>query len=242
MKKVFSMFMAAFFALAMVACDPNDVFNPDDTTGGGNNHGSAETDTTIMNYTLMRSLVDIDWDEACARVMAMGFTEFTPEDAEENTRAFIKGNMMGDCYTCFLRCNTPESDNLVGAVVMQEHRMGTSNQATSLEHNIYFINDELRVLTDMQKVVDAGNIMYGDMMDDGQWDGPHETFYTNLDDFIAASQALEQHNTVTANWANNYLFNNMNYTTTCSAITNTQPYVKMTDNIISLVNDSRNNK
>ena len=63
LKTLSSILLAVFFAFTMAACDPNDIFNPDDSTGGNGNGGNGggdnpavvETDTTIMSYTLMRS-------------------------------------------------------------------------------------------------------------------------------------------------------------------------------------------
>ena len=85
MKKVFSILMVAFAMTMMVACGEK-VNGPDNSGGnngggdnpGGGGSGTAQTDTTIMSYTLMRSLVNIDWDVACNRVLAMGFTELDP--------------------------------------------------------------------------------------------------------------------------------------------------------------------
>ena len=246
MKKIFSLLIAALFAFAMVACDPNDLINPTDSTdpadttgggGGGNGDVPAVTDTTIMNFTLMRSLIDIDWDEACTTVLAMGFAEITPD--EDNVRSFMIGSVTGDYYTCNLRCDFPEVDNLVGAVVIHEHHMNSSTQATCLENNIYLIYDERRVLDDMTRdaVNCGGNIIWGDMQDNGQWDGPHESLYPHadgLDGFVTDSRAMETHSTVNANWADTYFYNNMRYTASCSSISNTQPNVTITGNIITL--------
>lgn len=246
MKKVFSALMIAFAMTAMVACGEKDNTN---NSGGGNNGGggggTVQTDSTFMSYTLMRSLINTDWDEACNRVMAMGFTEIDPEelDAEdaENVRAFIKGNIMGDYYACYLRCDFPEIDNLVGGVVMHENHLNTSSQAICIENDIYFINDELRVLADWERdtYYCGGNITWGNL-DNGQWDGPHETPYphaSSLEEFIADLRALPEHNTITANWADTYLYNGSHYTASCSAVINNQPYTSLTTNIITLVKE-----
>lgn len=230
----------------MVSCeDDNGV-----TTGGGNNNGgndnpTTQSDTTIMNFTLMRSLIDIDWDEACARVLAMGFTEIDVDEEDEttNVRTFFKGNLMGDYYTVNIRCDGPAFDNLVGGVVMNEHHLNNSNQATCLENNIYFIMDQRHVLNDMYRdsTYCGGNIMYGDMRDNGEWDS-HELLYphdSNLDEFIAASRSLPTHQTVTANWANTYIYNSMRYTASCSAISNTLQYASTTENVLALANEFR---
>ena len=251
MKKIFSFLMVALLATAMVACSEKDNTNSGGNNGGGNNGGGAQTDTTIMSYTLMRSLINTDWDEACNRIMAMGFTEIDPEelDAEdaENVRAFIKGNIMGDYYACYLRCDYPEIDNLVGGVVMHENHLNTSNQATCIENDVYFINDELRVLADWDRdtYYCGGNITWGNLQSNGQWDGPHETPYPHagsLENFIADMRALPEHNTITANWADTYLYNGNHYTASCSAIINNQPYTCMTTNVITLVNEAEIDK
>lgn len=244
--------MTAFVATAMmVSCEKDPVDNGGNGNNGnggngGNNNPTSVTDTTIMNFTLMRSLMDIDWDVACSRVLAMGFTEITAD--EDNTRTFFKGNLMGDYYTVNIRCDGPAYDNLVGGVVMDEHHLNSSNQATCLENNIYFIGDQRRVLNDMWRdtINCGGNILYGDLQDNGVWDS-HELMYPhdwNLDDFIADSRALPTHQTVTANWANTYINydNNMCYTASCSAISNTQQYASTTENVLALANEQRLDK
>jgi hypothetical protein len=258
MKKVFSILMVAFAMTMMVACGEK-VNGPDNSggnNGGGDNPGgggssTAQTDTTIMSYTLMRSLVNIDWDVACNRVLAMGFTEIDPEELDdedaENVRAFIKGNIMGDYYACYLRCDFPEIDNLVGAVVMHENHLNSSNQATCIENDVYFINDELRVLSDWNRdtVYCGGNIMWGNLQDNGQWDGPNETYYphaSSLEEFIAYLRALPEHNTITANWADSYLYNESRYTASCSAVINNQPYTRLTTNVITLAKENNLDK
>lgn len=245
MKRLLSIMMVAFAMTAMVSCDEKD--NTNNGGNGGNNGGgggTAQTDTTIMSYTLMRSLIDIDWDVACNRIMAMGFTEIDPEELDEedseNVRAFIKGNITGNYYACYLRCDTPETDNLVGAVVMHENHLNSSSQAICIENDIYFINDELHVLADMDRdsLNCGGNIMYGDL-NNGQWDA-HETFYphaSSLNEFIDYLRALPEHNTVNANWADTYLYNGSHYTASCSAVINNQPYTSLTSNVITLVKE-----
>lgn len=246
MKRIFSILVAAMLAVAMISCEEDPINgngngNNGNNGNGGNNNSTTVTDTTIMSYTLMRSLMDIDWDVACSRVLAMGFNEITPD--EDNTRTFFKGNLMGDYYTVNIRCDGPAFDNLVGGVVMDEHHLNSSNQATCLENNIYFIGDQRRVLNDMWRDTTycGGNILYGDLQDNGEWDS-HELMYPhdwNLDDFIADSRALSTHQTVTANWANTYIYNNMRYTASCSAISNTQQYASTTENVLALANESR---
>ena len=129
--------MTAFVATAMmVSCEKDPVDNGGNGNNGnngnggngGNNNPTSVTDTTIMSYTLMRSLMDIDWDVACSRVLAMGFTEIDAD--EDNVRTFFKGSLMGDYYTVNIRCDGPAYDNLVGGVVMDEHHLNSSNQAT----------------------------------------------------------------------------------------------------------------
>ena len=248
MKKVFSILIVAFAMTALVNCSDKDNGLSGNNPGGGN----AQSDTSIMNYTLMRSLVNIDWDEACNRIMSMGFTEINPEDLEdndtntENVRAFIKGNIMGDYYACYLRCDTLVTDNLVGGVVMHENHLNTSSQTTCIENDVYFINDELRVLSDMNRdtIYCGGNIMWGDL-NNGEWDGPNETFYphaSSLDSFIAYLRALPTHNTVNANWADTYIYSGSRYTASCSAIINNQPYTSLTTNVITLVKEDNFSK
>lgn len=247
--------MTAFVATAMmVSCEKDPVDNGGNGNNGnngnggngGNNNPTSVTDTTIMSYTLMRSLMDIDWDEACSRVLAMGFTEIDAD--EDNVRTFFKGSLMGDYYTVNIRCDGPAYDNLVGGVVMDEHHLNSSNQATCLENNIYFIGDQRRVLNDMWRdtLNCGGNILYGDLQDNGVWDSdelmyPHDY---KLDEFIADSRALPTHQTVTANWANTYINydNNMRYTASCSAISNTQQYASTTENVLALANEQRLDK
>lgn len=247
--------MTAFVATAMmVSCEKDPVDNGGNGNNGnngnggngGNNNPTSVTDTTIMSYTLMRSLMDIDWDVACSRVLAMGFTEIDAD--EDNVRTFFKGSLMGDYYTVNIRCDGPAYDNLVGGVVMDEHHLNSSNQATCLENNIYFIGDQRRVLNDMWRDTTycGGNILYGDLQDNGVWDS-HELMYPHdykLDEFIADSRALPTHQTVTANWANTYINydNNMRYTASCSAISNTQQYASTTENVLALANESRLDK
>lgn len=251
MKKLFSILMVAFAMTAMVACTEEDILNGGGDNGGGNGGGSAQSDTTIMSYTLMRSLINIDWDEACDRVMEMGFTEIDPEDLDaedaENVRAFIKGNIMGDYYACYLRCDFPEIDNLVGAVVMHENHLNSSSQAICVENEVYFINDEIQVLADWYRIIDTcgGNIMWGDLLDNGEWDGPHETLYpraSSLNEFIDYLRGLPEHNTVNANWADIYIYNGSRYTASCSAIINNQPYTSLTSNVITLVKEDNLDK
>ncbi len=245
LKTLSSILLAVFFAFTMAACDPNDIFTPDDSTGGNGNGGNGggdnpavvETDTTIMSYTLMRSLINTDWDAACERVLAMGFTEIAAD--EDNTRSFIKGAIMGDYYTCHLRCDFPEVDNLVGGVVIQEHHMNSSNQATCLENNTTLIYDQRRVLDDMNRdaVNCGGNIIWSDMQDNGQFDGPHESSYPSadgLDAFVTDLRAMEPHTSVTANWADSYIYDNMHYVASCSGISSSFSYASTTDNIITL--------
>lgn len=238
MKKVFSILMVAFTLTAMVACgdEPITPSTPGgDTTGGENPGGgtTAETDTTLMNYTLMRSLVDIDWDEACSRVMAMGFNRFE-DDEEDNVRAFIKGSPMGDYYACYLRCDNPDGSNLVGSVVMHEHHMGSSSQAVCVENLIYLVNDERRVLSDMSiNSEDCGGIITWNELT-GTGDQSYYPGHAAFDDFATALRALEVHASVNANWADNYTHNGSMYVATGSAVCTSNAYVSIVENIITL--------
>ena len=235
-------------AVAMVSCEDDPVTPSGNGNGNGNGNGgndnppTAQTDTTIMSFTLLRSLVDVDWDVACARVIAMGFTEFDPDDEEENVRAFLKGSLTGDYYACYIRCDFPDIDNLTGGAVMYEHHLNSSNQTTCLENSFALIYDEQRVLADMYRdtVACGGNIMWSDLLDNGQLDGPHETLYPHaysLDDYIAYARALESHNTVTANWADTYLHNYSHYTATSSAVCSSHPHSNSMENVIALAKD-----
>ena len=238
MKKVFSILMVAFALTAMVACgdEPTSPTTPGGDTPGGENPGggtTAETDTTLMNYTLMRSLVDIDWDEACSRVMAMGFTRYE-DDEEDNVRAFIKGSPMGDYYACYLRCDNPDGRNLVGSVVMHEHHMGSSTQAVCVENLIYLVNDERRVLSDMSiNSEDCGGIITWNELT-GTGDQSYYHGYAAFDDFATALRALEVHASVTPNWADNYTYNGSMYVATGSAVCTSNAYVSIVENIITL--------
>ncbi len=238
MKKVFSILMVALALTAMVACgdEPTSPTTPGGDTPGGENPGggtTAETDTTLMNYTLMRSLVDIDWDEACSRVMAMGFTRFE-DDEEDNVRAFMKGSPMGDYYACYLRCDNPDGSNLVGSVVMHEHHMGSSNQAVCVENLIRFANDERRVLSDMSiNSEDCGGIITWNELT-GTSDPSYYHGYAAFDDFSTALRALEVHASVNANWADNYTHNGSMYVATGSAVCTSNAYVSIVENIITL--------
>ena len=236
MKKVLSILMVALAMTAMVACedDPTNPATPGgDTPGGGT---TVQADTTLMNYTLMRSLVDIDWDEACSRVMAMGFTRFE-DDEEDNVRAFMKGSPMGDYYACYLRCDNPDGSNLVGGVVMHEHHMGSSNQAVCVENLIRFANDERRVLSDMSiNSEDCGGIItWNELTGTGGQTYYHG--YAAFDDFATALRALEVHASVTPNWADNYTYNNSMYVATSSAVCTSNAYVSIVENIITLVKE-----
>lgn len=242
MKKIFSILMVALAMTAMVACedDPTNPATPGGDIPGGENPGggtTAETDTTLMNYTLMRSLIDIDWDEACSRVMAMGFTRFE-DDEEDNVRAFIKGSPMGDYYACYLRCDNPDGSNLVGSVVMHEHHMGSSSQAVCVENLIRFVNDERRVLSDMSINSDgcAGIIMWNEGT--GTGDQSYYPGHAAFDDFATALRALEVHTGVNANWADNYTYNNSMYVATGSAVCTSNAYVSIVENIITLENEN----
>ncbi len=238
MKKIFSILMVALAMTAMVACedDPTNPATPGGDTPGGENPGggtTAETDTTLMNYTLMRSLVDIDWDEACSRVMAMGFTRFE-DDEEDNVRAFMKGSPMGDYYACYLRCDNPDGSNLVGSVVMHEHHMGTSSQAVCVENLIRFANDERRVLSDMEvNSEDCGGIITWNEVT-GTGDQSYYPGHAAFDDFATALRALEVHASVNANWADNYTHNGSMYVATGSAVCTSNAYVSIVENIITL--------
>lgn len=238
MKKVFSILMIAFALTAMVACgdEPITPSTPGGDTPGGENPGggtTAETDTTLMNYTLMRSLVDIDWDEACSRVMAMGFTRYE-DDEEDNVRAFMKGSPMGDYYACYLRCDNPDGSNLVGSVVMHEHHMGSSSQAVCVENLIRFVNDERRVLSDMSiNSEDCGGIITWNELT-GTGDQSYYPGHTAFDDFATALRALEVHASVNANWADNYTHNGSMYVATGSAVCTSNAYVSIMENIITL--------
>lgn len=238
MKKIFSILMVALAMTAMVACedDPTNPATPGGDTPGGENPGggtTAETDTTLMNYTMMRSLVDIDWDEACSRVMAMGFTRFE-DDEEDNVRAFIKGSPMGDYYACYLRCDNPDGSNLVGSVVMHEHHMGSSSQAVCVENLIYLVNDERRVLSDMSiNSEDCGGIITWNELT-GTSDPSYYHGYAAFDDFATALRALEVHASVNANWADNYTYNGSMYVATGSAVCTSNTYVSIVENIITL--------
>lgn len=242
MKKVFSILMVAFTLTAMVACgdEPITPSTPGGDTPGGENPGggtTVQTDTTLMNYTLMRSLVDIDWDEACSRVMAMGFTRFE-DDEEDNVRAFIKGSPMGDYYACYLRCDNPDGSNLVGSVVMHEHHMGSSTQAVCVENLIYLVNDERRVLSDMSiNSEDCGGIITWNELT-GTGDQSYYHGYAAFDDFATALRALEVHASVNANWADNYTYNGSMYVATGSAVCTSNAYVSIVENIITLENEN----
>ena len=238
MKKIFSILMVALAMTAMVACedDPTNPATPGGDTPGGENPGggtTVQTDTTLMNYTLMRSLVDIDWDEACSRVMAMGFTRFE-DDEEDNVRAFMKGSPMGDYYACYLRCDNPDGSNLVGSVVMHEHHMGSSTQAVCVENLIYLVNDERRVLSDMSiNSEDCGGIITWNELT-GTSDPSYYHSYAAFDDFATALRALEVHASVNANWADNYTHNGSMYVATGSAVCTSNAYVSIVENIITL--------
>ena len=238
MKKIFSILMVALAMTAMVACedDPTNPATPGGDTPGGENPGggtTVQTDTTLMNYTLMRSLVDIDWDEACSRVMAMGFTRFE-DDEEDNVRAFMKGSPMGDYYACYLRCDNPDGSNLVGSVVMHEHHMGSSSQAVCVENLIRFANDERRVLSDMSiNSEDCGGIITWNEVT-GTGDQSYYPGHAAFDDFATALRALEVHTSVNANWADNYTYNNSMYVATSSAVCTSNAYVSIVENIITL--------
>ena len=235
MKKIFSILMVALALTAMIACGDEPITPGGDTPGGENPGGgtTAETDTTLMNYTLMRSLVDIDWDEACSRVMAMGFTRYE-DDEEDNVRAFIKGSPMGDYYACYLRCDNPDGENLVGSVVMHEHHMGSSNQAVCVENLIYLVNDERRVLSDMSINSEGcgGIITWNELT--GTGDQSYYHGYAAFDDFATALRALEVHASVTPNWADNYTYNGSMYVATGSAVCTSNAYVSIVENIITL--------
>ena len=238
MKKILSVLMIAFAMTAMVACGEKDNTNLSDTTGGGNNPsgGTSQSDTTIMNYTLMRSLLDIDWDVACNRVLAMGFQEIESDEGE-NVRVFIKGSLMSDYYACYLRCDYPEVDNLVGSVVMHEHHMNSSNQATCLENEIRFIHDEQRVLSDMTRNLDCGGtIVWGDLSASGQLNTDNNYYpgASALVNFEAFLRAMTEHTTVEANWGDNYIYNNSLYVATCSAFCSSQAIVSVMENILTL--------
>ena len=238
MKKIFSILMVALAMTAMVACEdnPTNPATPGGDTPGGENPGggtTVQTDTTLMNYTLMRSLVDIDWDEACSRVMAMGFTRFE-DDEEDNVRAFMKGSPMGDYYACYLRCDNPDGSNLVGSVVMHEHHMGSSSQAVCVENLIRFANDERRVLSDMEvNARDCGGIITWNELT-GTSDPSYYPGYAAFDDFATALRALEVHTSVNANWTDNYTYNNSMYVATGSAVCTSNAYVSIVENIITL--------
>ena len=238
MKKIFSILMVALAMTAMVACedDPTNPATPGGDNPGGENPGggtTVQTDTTLMNYTLMRSLVDIDWDEACSRVMAMGFTRFE-DDEEDNVRAFMKGSPMGDYYACYLRCDNPDGSNLVGSVVMHEHHMGSSSQAVCVENLIRFANDERRVLSDMSINSEAcgGIITWNEVT--GTGDQSYYPGHAAFDDFATALRALEVHASVNANWADNYTHNGSMYVATGSAVCTSNAYVSIVENIITL--------
>ena len=242
MKKIFSILMVALAMTAMVACedDPTNPATPGGDTPGGENPGggtTVQTDTTLMNYTLMRSLVDIDWDEACSRVMAMGFTRYE-DDEEDNVRAFMKGSPMGDYYACYLRCDNPDGSNLVGSVVMHEHHMGSSNQAVCVENLIYLVNDERRVLSDMSiNSEDCGGIITWNEAT-GTGDQSYYPGHAAFDDFATALRALEVHASVNANWADNYTHNGSMYVATGSAVCTSNAYVSIVENIITVVNEN----
>lgn len=237
MKKIFTILMVAFAMTAMIACEeePATPSTPGGNPGGENPGGDTpvQTDTTLMNYTLMRSLVDIDWDEACSRVMAMGFTRFE-DDEEDNVRAFMKGSPMGDYYACYLRCDNPDGSNLVGSVVMHEHHMGSSTQAVCVENLLYLVNDERRVLSDMSinSEVCGGIIMWNELT--GTNDPSYYHGYAAFDDFATALRALEVHASVNANWADNYTYNGSMYVATGSAVCTSNAYVSIVENIITL--------
>ena len=237
MKKIFSILMVALAMTVMVACedDPTNPATPGGDTPGGENPGggtTAQTDTTLM-----RSLVDIDWDEACSRVMAMGFTRYE-DDEEDNVRAFIKGSPMGDYYACYLRCDNLDGSNLVGSVVMHEHHMGSSTQAVCVENLIYLVNDERRVLSDMSiNSEDCGGIITWNELT-GTGDQSYYHGYAAFDDFATALRALEVHASVNANWADNYTHNGSMYVATGSAVCTSNAYVSIVENIITLENEN----
>ena len=240
MKKLFSILMVAFAMMAMVACeeDPITPATPGGGTPGGDTPGggtTAQTDTTVMNYTLMRSLVDIDWDEACNRILAMGFAEIEPD--EDNVRAFMKGSLMGDYYACYLRCDFPEGDNLVGAVVMHEHHLSSSSQAVCVENGIYLVNDERRVLSDMEiNPADCGGVIIWNEITATAQDGDQSYFpgYSAFEDYATALRALEVHTSVNANWADSYTHNGSFYVATGSVVCSSNAYASVMENIITL--------
>ena len=202
-------------------------------------------DTTIMSFTLLRSLVDVDWDVACAIIQAKGFTAF--ESDEDNVRAFFKGSLLGDYYACYIRCDFPEIDNLTGGAVMQQHCMNSSSQAICLENSFALIYNEQQVLSDMWKdsITCGGNIMWSDLLDNGQYDGPYETMYPHssaLNGYIAYARALDNHNSVTANWADTYIYNYSLYTATSSAICSSFPYSTSMENVIALAKEDNLDK
>ena len=247
MKRIFSILMVAFAMTAVFAsCEKDNDTPGGNTPGGGDtpggNTGTAQTDTTIMSYTLMRSLLDTDWDDACDRVLAMGFTEIDPEEFDEeepeNVRAFIKGNIMGNYYACYLRCDFPEVDNLVGAVVMHEHHLNSSTQAVCVENDVFFINDERQVLADLARY-DAGCggiITWNDMTSSGQYDGDEIPYpgADALEGFVTDLRAMSEHMIVNASWADSYTYNGFFYVASCSAVCTTQPYASVMENIITL--------
>ncbi len=229
--------MVAFAMTAMIACEeePATPSTPGGNPGGENPGGDTpvQTDTTLMNYTLMRSLVDIDWDEACSRVMAMGFTRFE-DDEEDNVRAFLKGSIMGDYYACYLRCDDPDGSNLVGSVVMHEHHMGSSTQAVCVENLLYLVNDERHVLSDMSiNSEDCGGIITWNEVT-GTGDQSYYPGHAAFEEFATALRALEVHASVNANWADNYTYNGSMYVATGSAVCTSNAYVSIVENIITL--------
>lgn len=233
--------MVALAMTALVACGEKENIPSGGNPGDGDNPGgtTVQTDTTLMSYTLMRSLIDTDWDVACNRILSMGFTEIESDEGE-NVRAFIKGTLASDYVACYLRCDYPEVDNLVGGVVMQEHHLNTSSQPACVENLIYLVNDERSVLSDMEtNTTDCGGvIVWNDISTSGR-DGDQSYFpgYSAFDDFAAALRALSVHTSVDANWADNYIFNGSMYVATGTAVCTSSTYASVMENIISLAKE-----
>ncbi len=227
MKKWISVLMAALFAVAMVSCEELENGSlvihdtPDDSD-------TVVTDTTLMNFTLLRTLVDSDWDAASAQIMALGFNQI--EEESDNVRAFLKGSLTGDNYVCYLRCDDTV-ENLVASASMQEYRINGYNQAACLGMNIDYANNARRVLSDMTLAMGAGTVMYTDVQDDGQNEPVHH-YYTDIEEYFSALRSMESHSTVNASWTDNY----EDYTSICTAIVTTNAYLSIAQSILTFGN------
>jgi len=230
MKKISIFLTAALFAVAMVSCEVEGTSGNNDSTGNGTGNGGGSTsisDTTLMNFTLLRSLVDIDWDEAADQIVALGFSYFpVDEEEEENVRAYIKGNPISDNYVCYLRCDDTTT-NLVCAAVMQEVH-GSTTQSYCLEANIGYVENSRSVLADLGTYVSGGNVTYGDMTAENT----STEVFTDFDTYASFLRNLDEYVSVTAVWADNY----DHYTASCNSVTMNTEYYKLNQNIISFTN------